>query len=230
MITSINRNELYKVLMGRENPYKNNPAVLNGDTGILNDDNTINVTAENALSSDKISKFKPNFMADVSDTIKQDKSQNNRDRFERTSFKINLSADNKDRFTVDCFEASEIIDFREIDLKAELNNGRGDNIPPTKEQIAEFYGRIARRLDDALKEEKITKDEFDELDKMLLEQLERQALLTERKVAFYALGGNIGNPLDSDSPNQRLDSYSEQHCKIDRKSLGEQFYVVRYGK
>ena len=132
-------------------------------------------------------------------------------------------------------------------IRSELGTGC-INFVATKERIAEYYGAMAKRLDQAYAEGKFTKDEFDELSEMITNQIEKEAEVSERKTAFYALGekryslspedvAEIVQKEKSMTPEERLAAreqelrdYAERYCKIDRVALMKLFISIRYGK
>ncbi|MDE7294336.1 MAG: hypothetical protein K2N72_07925, partial [Oscillospiraceae bacterium] len=97
-------------------------------------------------------------------------------------------------------------------------------------------------------EGKFTKDEFDELNEMITNQVEKDATAYERLEASYALGEKRGRLSPeavaeivqrekSMTPEERLaarekeiQDYVERYCKIDRLALMKLFSLIRYGK
>ena len=63
-----------------------------------------------------------------------------------------------------------------------------DNGIPTKERIAEYYGRMAKRLDEAYEAGKFTKEEYDYLNAGIAERMEHSTACAEDTAARRAVG------------------------------------------
>lgn len=239
MITSMNQSELYRTLVGH---YKPNYTPDNKSAKKTAENDEKITVPEKALNVESLSVYK-----DFS-------SEQNADRFV-SSGKIDYQTydlgitDGKNKTILEFipYDAKDAIDFMGNSIQSELGKGFINGLP-SKERIAEFYGAMAKRLDTAYAEGKFTKDEFDELNKMIEKQVEREAELTENKTAFYALGRKRYSlspeavaeivKMEKDlTPMERLAAreqeirdYAEKYCKIDRASLMQLFNNVRYGK
>lgn len=122
-----------------------------------------------------------------------------------------------------------------------------ENIGKFKENIAKFYGEIAKRMDAAYTEGKFTDEEYEMLNAGLNERIEKTIHNTERSLAFYALGRQIGAQSPEErkqdilrkqamTPEERraemarrIDEYINRHCKIDRGRMFEMINAIRYG-
>ena len=239
MITSMNRNELYKTLVGHYKP-NYTPDNKSAEKTAENDEKI--TVPEKALNIKSLSVYK-----DLS-------SEQNADRFV-SSGKIDYqtydlgTTGGKNRTILEFipYDAKDAVNFMDSDIQLELERGYTNGVV-TKERIAEYYGAMAKRLDTAYAEGKFTKDEFDELNEMIEKQVEREAYLTENKTAFYALGrkryslspeaaAEIVKMEKNLTPMERLAAreqeirdYAEKYCKIDRAALMQLFNSVRYGK
>ncbi len=246
MITSMNQSELYKTLVGHYKPnYYSAPenskaapkAKATQIPGVSIED------VENALKESAKCNMKNKTGIDLA-------TDPNMDRFERSELKIAESQDiglYKDNLKEMPYAASDAINFLGNNIRTELERGYANGVV-TKERIAEYYGAMAKRLDNAYAEGKFTKDEFDELNEMITNQVEKDATAYERLEASYALGEKRGRLSPeavaeivqrekSMTPEERLaarekeiQDYVERYCKIDRLALMKLFSLIRYGK
>ena len=249
MITSMNQSELYKTLVGhyKTTHYTYFPASSNSKpvekskgtqiAGVSTED------IENALRESAKCNMKNKAGIDLA-------NDPNMDRFESSELKIYESQDiglYKDNLKEMPYAASDAINIMSNGIRSELGTGCTNGVA-TKERIAEYYGAMAKRLDAAYAEGKFTKDEFDELSEMITNQVEKEAEVSERKTAFYALGekryslspeavSEIVQREKSLTPEERLAAreqeirdYAEKYCKIDRVALMKLFNSIRYGK
>ena len=242
MITSMNRSELYRTLIGHDNPFKtsnNNKSVEKADTSKIT---SIPENVRNAMNGNM--KDKPIYK-DLS-------NEPNIDRFVLSDELVKQDHDIVAAFrNVELkempYECTDAMDFMDPHLQGVLGEGYTNGLP-TKERIAEFYGDMAKRLDKAYAEGKFTKEEFDELNELITNQVENDAGAYERLKASYALGEKRGRMSAEQvaeivkrekgmTPEERLAArekeirdYAEKYCKIDRVSLMQLFSLIRYGK
>lgn len=236
MITSMNSNELYKTLVGHYKPNYHSAADNNEPVKAVR---AVTAIPENAVKLNDMPVYK-----DISD-------EPDTDRFVFSDSKvfqnqdIELSGNNEIKEMP--YEASDAIDFGCTDIRAELESGYTNGLV-TKERIAEFYGAMAKRLDDAYTEGKFTDSEYGELSEMIEARVEKQATLTERLTASYALGKERGSlspaaakeavlrkqSMTSEEfmaeQDKLINEYVEKYFKIDRTSLMKLFNSIRYGK
>ena len=233
-ITSVGGRELYNILLGDNSPFGKpcnaKPVELNETL------NGESIEISNALKADP-SKFQ------VSDI------QNSTSKIIRDLTK--MPKDNSS----DSFERANDIDINDKRVQSIVNNyikvslGSGmAGCIPTKERISEYYGNMAKRLDTAYSDGKFTKDEYDELNKILEEHMEHSTVCAERKAARRAIGGERGSlspaaarpvilkqlSMTSEGYMAEMDAkisdYVEKYFKIDRNSLMQLFNSFRYGK
>lgn len=246
MITSMNQSELYKTLVGHYKPnYHSTPdnskpaekTKVTQIAGVSVED------IENALKESANGNMKNKAGIDLA-------NDPNMDRFEPSKLKIAESKHiglYKDNLKEMPYAASDAINFLGNNIRTELEKGYANGVV-TKERIAEYYGAMAKRLDNAYAEGKFTKDEFDELNEMITSQVEKDATAYERLEASYALGEKRGRLSPeavaeivqrekSLTPEERLAAreqeirdYAERYCKIDRVALMKLFISIRYGK
>lgn len=178
-------------------------------------------------------------------------TQTNKDRFESSDSavyeKSESGAKNTDRFE---YSGDEDIDFNDRCVSmyiqsrtlASLTLGM-DNGVPTMDRIAEYYGGIAKRLDEAYAAGKFTKEEYDYLNAGIAERMEHSTACAEDSAARLAVGYKNSMSLKSyerrmsmtreelhEDIEAEISEYIERFFKIDRKSLTELFNNVRYGK
>ncbi len=243
-ITSVGGRELYSILLGDNSPfgkpYNANPVELNETL------NGERIEISNALKADP-TKFQVSDIQNATSKIRR------ADCFE-PSASFNLTELPKDKSS-DNFERANDIDINDERVQSIVNNyikvslgsGMKGGIP-TKERISEYYGNMAKRLDTAYSDGKFTKDEYDELNKMLSEHMEHITVCAERKAARRAIGGERGSlspaaarpvilkqlSMTSEEYMAEMDAkiseYVEKHFKIDRTSLLAMFNSIRYGK
>ncbi|WP_432651819.1 hypothetical protein [Huintestinicola sp.] len=136
--------------------------------------------------------------------------------------------------------------FIKADCNLRLGKGCKNGVPDEK-RLGEYFGGIAKRLDEAYAAGKFTEEEYDGLNKLLSESIEKRAQKAERAAAFYSLGrekdGILGTASAASTKkeqsqsiedymelmNQRLDEYASEHCRIDRELIMSILNSVRYG-
>lgn len=245
MITSMNQSELYKTLVGhyKTSHYTYFPEESTKPAEKKNADTINGIPIDEFKKSMQENNLKDKPYIDLA-------NDPNFDRIDFSTLKIAESRDiglYTENLGVIPYAASEGIDFMSNGIRSELGSGCANGVA-TKERIAEYYGAMAKRLDEAYAEGKFTKDEFDELSEMITAQIEKEAEVSERKTAFYALGekryslspeavSEIVQREKSMTPEERLAAreqeirdYAERYCKIDRVALMKLFISIRYGK
>ncbi len=117
---------------------------------------------------------------------------------------------------------------------------------PTKEKIAEYFGGVAKELDQVYSEGKLTKEEYDELNVQLGETVEKFAQNSEFLQGFYKYWNTMYNSpgaFDANvrrcrtmTPEERMeDMHAEinrlisRFFKIDRNSLWSMLNSYRNG-
>lgn len=238
MITSMSRMELYKTLFGHYETYTEN---VNGRIVEKTfEKTTAGACGKNADAQDVNLKGLQAY-ADLSQIPK-------RDRFEfseGTGYTTGSIIEDKDLFTP--YECTEAINFNDTRIRVEIESGYVNGVVD-KNRIAEYYGNMAKRLDKAYEEGKFTKEEYDDLNKMISDQMEKETVSTERRKAFlelgkkrYSLSPDAAKEVilreQSIPPEKRfaerqkmIIDYAEKYCKIDRASLWELFNSFRYSK
>lgn len=235
MISSMNQSELYKTLVGHYKPDYSTyfPNSNNSKPAEKAEESKTKSIPENAVKVEDLPVCK----------------EVTKDRFEHSvkiSYTKGLSLYEGELKEMP-YEASDGIDFMCNDIQAELGSGYTNGIA-TKERIAEYYGAMAKRLDTAYAEGKFTKDEYDELNEMIVNQIEKQTTVTENITAFYALSKKryshstaaakeVNRVEQSMTLEERLAEreqeirdYAERYCKIDRVALMKLFNNIRFGK
>lgn len=217
-ITSMSNRELLKTLTG-----------LNY-TGVSDE---VRRLVEGGNVSDTSSAKKVNDCFESSDSAVYEKSES--------------GAKNTDRFE---YSDDEDIDFNDkcvtmfIKSRTLSNLTLGmDNGIPTMDRIASYYGKMAKRLDEAYAAGKFTKEEYDYLNAGIAERMEHHTACAEDTAARRAVGHKNSMSLKSyerrtsmtreelhEDIETEISEYIERFFKIDRKSLMEMFNNVRYGK
>lgn len=175
----------------------------------------------------------------------------NKDRFESSDSAVyeqsESGAKNTDRFE---YSGDDDIDFNDkcvtmyIQSRTLANLTLGmDNGIPTKERIAEYYGRMAKRLDEAYEAGKFTKEEYDYLNAGIAERMEHSTACAEDSAARRAVGYKNSMSFETfkrhasmtreelhEEIEAEVRDYIERYFKIDRKALMEMFNNVRYAK
>lgn len=242
MITSMNRSELYKTLVGhyKTTHYTYFPDSSSNKTAETSETDKKITIPENALNMKDMPVCK-----DLSDEPDADRFVFSEEINYQTYDLGTICGNNEIKEMP--YAASDAIDFMSNGIRSELGSGCINGVA-TKERIAEYYGTMAKRLDQAYAEGKFTKDEFDELSEIITNQIEKEAEVSERKTAFYALGkkryslspeavAEIVKREKMMTPEERLAAreqeirdYAERYCKIDRVALMKMFISIRYGK
>ena len=120
--------------------------------------------------------------------------------------------------------------------------GNGDR--PTDEQLAEHFGGIGKRLDEAYAQGKFTDREYEELNASLNEYIENRTHSAENVRAFYQICKeeiNNGEPFINNTNEtdikkifakrqNKIDDYVTNFFKINRNVLLQMINLVRYGK
>ena len=175
----------------------------------------------------------------------------NKDRFESSGSAVyeqsEGGAKNTDRFE---YSGEDDIDFNDKCVNfyvgsrvlSELTLGM-DNGIPTKERIAAYYGRMAKRLDEAYEAGKFTKEEYDYINAGIAERMEHSTACAEDSAARRAVGYKNSMSLETFKRHATMTSeeiheefeaevqeYIRKYFKIDRKALNEMFNNFRYAK
>lgn len=239
-ITSIGGRELYSILLGKESPFGSSSSV------------ELNETLEGSrIDISKVLNTDPTKFQ-VTD-IQNDMSKLKQADYFETSASFDLAKLPKDTSS-DYFERANDIDVNDKHIQSIVNNyvkvslgsGMVGGIP-TKERISEYYGNMAKRLDTAYSDGKFTKEEYDELNKMLEDHMEHSTVCAERKAARCAIGKERGSlspaaakpiilkqmSMSSEEymadMDAKISEYVEKYFRIDRVSLMQLFNRIRYG-
>lgn len=239
MITSMGKNELYKTLLGYD---KQTAAFSHKPVSQISKQN---VPLNNAGFTD----------CDIftySSDFKKDNNPSSELIFDRRFDELELS-DNTEKelengASTEPYECTDVINFSsDMSIRVRLASGIHGGIP-TEERIAEFYGGMAKRLDDAYSEGKFTKDEYDELNGMIADGMEWETKCAENLKAFHAVSAKMFNHSDSETeklsmrmsimtPEQcraemrsQIADYVKKFCQYDRSAILNMFNSVRYGK
>lgn len=234
MITSMSQAELYKTLVGHYKPNYNSATDSSRSAEKSVDKADI---LRNAVGVEDLPVYK-----DLTNEPLKDRFVFSENAYQ--TYDVGTAAgENK----VIAYECTDAIDFGCTDIRAGLESGYTNGLV-TKERIAEFYGAMAKRLDEAYKEGKFTGSEYGELSEMIEMRVEKQATLTERLTASYALGRERGSlspaaakeailrkqSMTSEEfmaeQDKLINEYVEKYFKIDRTSLMQLFNSCRYGK
>ena len=240
-ITSMSNRELYKTLTGYDYPHgaKSADSAKNTEFVELNETLDIgnNTDYSKMLAAD----------TDIPSSVKQRNGNNgilrSRDSFEWSDEKNNKTS-------ADSLKYSNDIDFNDSYVKMviysrnfyDLSSGIEGGVP-TKERIAEYYGKMAKRLDAAYAEGKFTKEEYDYLNEGIAERMEHSAACAEETAASRAAGYDrtmsqkaskeylaMSKEERREYLQSQISEYIDRYFKIDRTSLMELFNSVRYGK
>ena len=243
-ITSMSNRELYKTLTGLDFPNGSKSADdtknikfvdLNEPFGIGK--NIVEFTGSSDIDPETMQKIKLN---------KGDKSAiKSRDSFEYSGGKVYDRAKTSDRLV-----RSNDIDFNDKYVQMviysknfyALSSGIEGGVP-TKERIAEYYGQMAKRLDEAYAEGKFTKEEYDYLNEGIAERMEHAADCAEDTAARRAAGYDRTMSYEASTKylamskeerqeyfQSKVNEYIDRYYKIDRTALMQLFNNIRYGK
>lgn len=215
--------------------HKNNPFEFK----LLN--NCSNIPDGEQLDISKAKKI-----SEISGDLKLDKDKTvvNRDRFERSSDKLVLA----DYAGVPS-ESKNYDFFEKEEVKSLIESKRDQDLffyisGPSKEKIAEYYGNMAKRLDEAYSEGKFTKEEHEMLNEGILERMEDATVWSERSTANHEAMIATGNDrkfawqrqfMTSKQYMEEMDRRTEKFLNsgkynIDRSALMTLFNNVRFGK
>lgn len=238
MITSMSQSELYKTLLGH---YKPQYDVVNGRmVERAFDKTTAGSYGKNAAVSD-VNLKDLQVYADLSQIPEKDRFELS----EGTGYTTGSIMESKDLFAP--YDRTEAIDFNCTDIRAGIESGYVNGVVD-KNRIAEYYGNMAKRLDEAYEAGKFTKEEYDELNEMISDQMEKETVSAENRKAFLELSKKRYNlsPVaakevilrEQSIPSEKrfaerqkmIIDHAEKYCRIDRASLLELFNKIRYGK
>ena len=240
-ITSMSNRELYKTLTGYDYPHGAKSAGSAESTEFVELNETLDIG--NSTDYSKSLSIDPAALRDV----KLQKGNNgilkSRDSFERSDGKNNKTS-------ADSLKYANDIDFNDSYVKMviysrnfyDLSSGIEGGVP-TKERIAEYYGKMAKRLDEAYAEGKFTKEEYDYLNEGISERMEHSAACAEETAAERAAGHDrtmsqkaskeylaMSKEERREYMQSQVSEYIDRYYKIDRMSLMKLFNSVRYGK
>lgn len=241
-ITSMSNRELYKTLTGYDYPNgaKSTDSAENTTFVELNEPLDI---GKNTVELTRLSNADPEIMQKIKLHKRDANTLKPRDSFEWSEKIYGKTQTDRPRYAND-------IDFNDSYVKMviysrnfyDLSSGIEGGVP-TKERIAEHYGKMAKRLDAAYAEGKFTKEEYDYLNKGIAERMEHSAACAEETAAERAAGHDrtmsqkASKEYLSMSKEERreymqsqISDYIDRYFKIDRTSLMELFNGVRYGK
>lgn len=240
-ITSMSNRELYKTLTGYDYPHGAKSADSTKSTEFVELNETLdignNTDCLKMLAADTV----------IPSSVKLRNSNNgilrSRDSFERSDGKNNKTSADRLKYSND-------IDFNDSYVKMviysrnfyDLSSGIEGGVP-TKERIAEHYGKMAKRLDAAYAEGKFTKEEYDYLNEGIAERMEHSAACAEDTAASRAVGYDrtmsqkaskeylaMSKEERREYMQSQISEYIDKYYKIDRTSLMKLFNSVRYGK
>ena len=240
-ITSMTNRELYKLLTGHDYPLgKANKSLsqeellgesVNISKAIVDPEKLKDLD----LQTGEFGNLKKGDRFESSDTI----------TLNLTNAPKSTSSGNVDFFD---FEKASDIDFDDkftqmmIYAKQMVDVYHG-NLVTTKESIAEYYGNMAKRLDEAYAEGKFTKEEYDYLNEGIMERMEHTTACAEENDAFLKVGRDRSMSLSayerrvSMTPEQRradladaIRDYVDKYTRIDRTALMKLFNSFRYSK
>ncbi|MDE7302602.1 MAG: hypothetical protein K2N60_04705 [Oscillospiraceae bacterium] len=249
-ITSMSNRELYKTLTGYDYPNgaKSTDSAKNMKFVELNEPFDI---GKNTVDPTRLSNVDPEIMQKIKLQKGDTSILKSRDSFEYSggNFFKKTEAD-KAKTSADRPRYSNDIDFNDSYVKMviysrsfnDLSSGIVGGVP-TKERIAEHYGKMAKRLDAAYAEGKFTKEEYDYLNKGIAERMEHSAACAEETAAGRSAGYDrtmsqkasekylaMSKEERREYMQSQISDYIDKYYKIDRTSLMKLFNSVRYGK
>ena len=219
IVSGMSNKELYKTLTGKD----------------------YNITASSLRESEYLKMQKLDSDRNSNDIREEinEASKENRDVFKYCDeMDINFS----DLYTRNTISFSEVASYR---LGGNFWN---ENRETRMQMIANYYGDIGKRLDEAYAAGKFTKEEYDMLNKSIYEQMDKtissvQATEAgdELKRKYYTLPPKKRQEVDEhrklmsaeeaqDEWRSEIAAYIERFCKNDRTHVYELFNNVRYGK
>lgn len=218
IVSGMSNKELYKTLTGKD----------------------YNITASSLRESEylKMQKLDPDRDSkDIREEINE-ASKANRDVFVHCDeMDINFS----DLYTSNTISFSEVASYR---LGGNFWN---ENRETRMQMIANYYGDIGKRLDEAYAAGKFTKEEYDMLNKSIYEQMDKTISSVQATEAgeelqrkYYNLPPKERRKVDERrklmSPEEvqeewrsEIAAYIERFCKNDRANVLELFNNIRYG-
>lgn len=118
-----------------------------------------------------------------------------------------------------------------------------ENIGQFRDNIAKYYGDMAKRLDAAYAEGKLTKDEYDLINDGIMERMEHATTCAERNAAWHMVAHERSMSFKEFERRQTMtpeeyradmeaatDKYVRMYTKIDRIALMKLFNNIRFGK
>ena len=118
-----------------------------------------------------------------------------------------------------------------------------ENIGQFRDNIANYYGNMAKRLDAAYAEGKLTKEEYDLINDGIMERMEHATTCAERNAAWHMVARERSMSFKEFERRQTMtpeeyqadmeaatDKYVRMYTKIDRIALMKLFNNIRFGK
>lgn len=245
-ITSMSNRELYKTLTGYDYPH----GAKNEDSANCKEFVELNEPLDIGKSC-KLSATDPEIMQKIKLQKGDTSILETRDRFEYSGGKIYKKTEaDKAKTSADRLEYANDIDFNDSYVKMviysrsfnDLSSGIVGGVP-TKERIAEYYGKMAKRLDTAYADGKFTKEEYDYLNEGIAERMEHSTACAEDTDARRAVGYDrtmsykasteylaMSKEERQEYLQSQVNEYIDRYYKIDRMSLMQLFNSTRYGK
>ncbi|MDE5576287.1 MAG: hypothetical protein K2J11_02730 [Oscillospiraceae bacterium] len=241
-ITSMSNRELYKTLTGYDYPSgaKSEDSAKNTKFVELNEPLDI---GKNTIDLTRLSNVDPEVMQKIKLQKGNEGTLKSRDSFEWSEKIYGKTQTDRPKRAND-------IDFNDSSVKmviysrsfSDLSSGIEGGVP-TKERIAEHYGKMVKRLDAAYAEGKFTKEEYDYLNNGIAERMEHSAACAEETAAGRAAGYDrtmsqkaskehlaMSKEERREYMQSQISDYIDRYFKIDRTSLMELFNSVRYGR
>lgn len=233
--------ELYKTLTGYDYPH-----------GAKSADSTKNISfveLNETLDFGKNTDYSKRLTADtdIPSSVKLRNGNNgilrSRDSFEWSDGKNNKTSADRSKYSNDINFNDKYVQMVIYSRNFyELSNGIEGGVP-TKERIAEYYGKMAKRLDEAYAEGKFTKEEYDYLNEGIAGRMEHSTACAEDTAARRAAGYDrtmsykasteylaMSKEERQEYMQSKVNEYIDRYYKIDRTALLKLFNSVRYGK
>ncbi|MDE6600180.1 MAG: hypothetical protein K2K34_08905 [Oscillospiraceae bacterium] len=241
-ITSMSNRELYKTLTGYDYPNGAKSEDSAKSTEFVELNETLDI-GKNTIDPTRLSNVDPEIMQKIKLQKDNAGTLKTRDSFVRSEKNYGKTQTDRPRYSND-------IDFNDSYVKMviysrnfyDLSSGIEGGVP-TKERIAEHYGKMAKRLDAAYAEGKFTKEEYDYLNNGIAERMEHSAACAEETAASRAAGYNrtmsqkaskeylaMSKEERREYMQSQISDYIDRYFKIDRTSLMKLFNSIRYDK
>ena len=242
MITSMSNREIYKTLTGYDFPNSTKSAGSAQPAKFVELNEPLDI-GKNSAEPVRLSNVDPETMQNIKQKKADTSISRLRDSFEWSDGKNNKISANRSKYSND-------IDFNDKYVQMviysrnfyELSSGIEGGVP-TKERIAEYYGKMAKRLDEAYAEGKFTKEEYDYLNEGIAGRMEHSAACAEDTAARRAAGYDrtmsykasteylaMSKEERQEYMQSKVNEYIDKYYKIDRAALMKMFLSIRYGK